>query len=165
MVLLAVRGNDRVTLAATSRLKLVNGFNRVNENGANWWNFTSKEPHRHSFLAYDTDRDGARAAMTNEIDSLLCQPPKLEPPEGYRDAFAELNSPMPPPPPPLPPMVPGQKVVEEQDCGVCWHVNDGEPGDCSSIPGCGSWGCDFCTNDDRSVLGRPAPVKHDDDDD
>ena len=107
----------------------------------------------HSYLAYDAEvssLESTRAAISMEIDYLLCQPPKF-PASSYRSWFAELNSPFPPPHPPdpphqpLPPRPPPRTSVHV-DCGDCWHVNSGEDGDCSSMPGCGSWMCDFCTN-------------------
>eukprot|EP00966_Prymnesium_polylepis_P080329 1860799-Prymnesium_polylepis.1 len=84
----------------------------------------------------------------------MCQPPQLNGPNQagfaqYHAAFAQMHSPEPPPPPSPPPVPPGQASPPpvDRDCSDCWHVNQGDNGDCSSMAGCGSWLCDFCTND------------------
>ena len=151
-VLLAARGAERLTFGATSPLSLVHGTNVVNAAGANRWSANVSTGYNHSYLAV---REGwgmqsVRAAVTMEIDQLMCQPPQLSRLPTYQAQFAEMNSPTPPPPPPRPPRIPGEEdqVFEEPTCDDCWGINGGDDGDCSSIRGCGSWLCSFCTNED-----------------
>ncbi len=154
-VLLAARGAERLTLGVTSPLFLVHGTNVVNAAGANRWTANVSVDYNHSYLAVREgwEMQSVQAEVTMEIDRLICQPPRLSRPASYQARFAEMNSPAPPPLPPAPPPPPKgpgeeDQVFVEPTCGDCWGINGGNYGDCSSIPGCGSWLCNFCTNDD-----------------
>ena len=155
-VLLAARGSERLTMGTSpgrpSPFYLARGTNVVNARGANHWSWhVSRAGSEHYFLDVraGVSHDSVRSETTMEMDHLLCQPPKLSKPAYYQSRFAELNRPAPPPSPPAPPMPPYRTPDEPEEvgCGDCWGINGGEEGDCSEVRGCGSWLCDFCTND------------------
>lgn len=181
-LLLAVRevdGLTQVTRPEHNLFKYTPGNNTVLWDGHNLWTpFSPGDARTHAVPSQtpshqclffhshlEVEETAARRVLQREIETLMCRPPLLNEPQQagfaqYHAAFAQLNSPEPPPPPRPPPIPPGRASPPPVDCGDCWHINEGDAGDCSSVAGCGSWLCDFCTNDSEG----DGPRDSDDDD-
>ena len=50
------------------------------------------------------------------------------------------------------------------ECSDCWAINEGDEGDCSSVRGCTSSLCNFCTNDSDAEEGAEGDDDKGDDD-